>query len=163
MEITDRATCAATFPFFGDARIAAGGPLADDVMKCQLRPLDPRSYAVTFTAGQWARLRAAFPTGVCDWRRRGGDQRPSVSWGKFAVWAELLRGLGLRGDERLLDMGCGRGAVLLMAAQLLPAGRAVGVDLWKTADQSGNAPEVAEANARREGVADRVELRTGDM
>lgn len=83
--------------------------------------------------------------------------------GKFAVWEELLRGLRLRGDERLLDMGCGRGAVLLMAAKLLPAGRAVGVDLWKTADQSGNAPEVTEENARREGVADRVELRTGDM
>jgi arsenite methyltransferase len=83
--------------------------------------------------------------------------------GKFAVWAQMLEGLGLRGDERLLDIGCGRGAVLLMAAKLLPAGRAVGVDLWKTSDQSGNAPEVTEANARREGVADRVELHTGDM
>jgi arsenite methyltransferase len=83
--------------------------------------------------------------------------------GKFAVWSELLAGLGLRGDERLLDMGCGRGAVLLMAARLLPAGSVVGVDLWKTADQSGNAADVTEANARREGVADRVELHTGDM
>src|SRR2546427_3665653 len=39
--------------------------------------------------------------------------------GKFAVWAELLDQLRLRGDERLLDLGCGRGAVLLMAAQRL--------------------------------------------
>ena len=30
--------------------------------------------------------------------------------GKFEVWAEILDGLGLRGDEALLDMGCGRGA-----------------------------------------------------
>jgi NAD(P)-dependent dehydrogenase (short-subunit alcohol dehydrogenase family) len=37
--------------------------------------------------------------------------------GKFVVWAELLDGLRLRGDERILDLGCGRGAVLLMAAQ----------------------------------------------
>src|SRR5262249_32067756 len=37
--------------------------------------------------------------------------------GKFAVWAELLDRLELKGDERLLDIGCGRGAVLLMAAQ----------------------------------------------
>src|SRR5579859_3331670 len=36
--------------------------------------------------------------------------------GKFAVWAELLERLELKGDERLLDIGCGRGAVLLMAA-----------------------------------------------
>ena len=36
--------------------------------------------------------------------------------GKFVVWAELLNQLNLRGDERILDLGCGRGAVLLMAA-----------------------------------------------
>jgi arsenite methyltransferase len=45
--------------------------------------------------------------------------------GKFAVWAEVLGGLALRGDERVLDLGCGRGAVLLLAAQRLSAGRAV--------------------------------------
>src|SRR5580704_8314887 len=33
--------------------------------------------------------------------------------GKFEVWARLLTGIGLRGDERVLDLGCGRGAVLL--------------------------------------------------
>jgi ubiquinone/menaquinone biosynthesis C-methylase UbiE len=60
-------------------------------------------------------------------------------------------------------VGCGRGAVLLMAAKLLPRGRAVGIDLWKRADQSGNALEVTKRNAELEGVADRVELHTGDM
>src|SRR3989441_2664375 len=55
--------------------------------------------------------------------------------GKFEVWAELLDDLGLRGDETLLDMGCGRGAVLLAAAKLLRNGRAVGVDIWR-ADQT---------------------------
>jgi SAM-dependent methyltransferase len=83
--------------------------------------------------------------------------------GKFVVWAELLDTLNLRGDERILDMGCGRGAVLLMAAQHLTTGRAVGVDLWRSADQSGNSAEAARRNAVAEGVADRVELHTGDM
>ncbi len=83
--------------------------------------------------------------------------------GKFAVWRDLLLSLGLRGDERVLDMGCGRGAVLLMAARLLPRGRVEGIDLWKTSDQSGNALEVTQRNADLEGVADRVDLRTGDM
>ena len=32
--------------------------------------------------------------------------------GKFLVWAELLDQMGLQGNERILDMGCGRGAVL---------------------------------------------------
>jgi len=83
--------------------------------------------------------------------------------GKFAVWAELLERLKLQGDERLLDIGCGRGAVLLMAAQCLPRGRAVGVDLWSTTDQSGNAEQVTRRNAVLEGVAERIELHTADM
>lgn len=83
--------------------------------------------------------------------------------GKFAVWAELLDRLGLKGDERVLDIGCGRGAVLLMAAQRLPRGRAVGIDIWSSKDQSGNAQQVTRRNAALEGVADRVELYTADM
>jgi SAM-dependent methyltransferase len=83
--------------------------------------------------------------------------------GKFDVWAELLDRLELEGDERLLDMGCGRGAVLLMAAQRLPRGRAVGIDVWSPKDQSGNAEPVTRRNAALEGVADRVELHTADM
>ena len=82
--------------------------------------------------------------------------------GKFEVWARLLTRIGLRGDERVLDLGCGRGAVLLTAAKLLPRGSAVGVDIWR-ADQTGNSPEATLANADAEGVADRVELRTADM
>jgi arsenite methyltransferase len=83
--------------------------------------------------------------------------------GKFVVWAELLDQLRLQGDERILDLGCGRGAVLLLAAQHLSSGRAVGVDLWKSADQSGNSAEATRRNAAAEGVADRVELHTADM
>jgi len=83
--------------------------------------------------------------------------------GKFVVWAELLDGLNLRGDERILDLGCGRGAVLLMAAQHLTSGRAVGVDLWRGVDQSGNSEEATRRNAVAEGVAERVELHTADM
>ena len=83
--------------------------------------------------------------------------------GKFAVWAELLDGLALIGDEWLLDVGCGRGAVLIMAAKRLPRGRAIGVDLWSTKDQSGNAEQVTRRNAAFEGVADRIELHTADM
>jgi ubiquinone/menaquinone biosynthesis C-methylase UbiE len=83
--------------------------------------------------------------------------------GKFLVWAELLDELELRGDERILDLGCGRGAVLLLAARRLTTGRAVGVDLWRGADQSGNSAEATRRNAVAEGVADRVELHTADM
>ena len=83
--------------------------------------------------------------------------------GKLVVWAELLHTLNLRGDECILDMGCGRGAVLLMTAQHLTTGRAVGVDLWRSADQSGNSAEATQRNAVSEGVANRVEVHTADM
>ncbi|WEB38377.1 MULTISPECIES: class I SAM-dependent methyltransferase [Streptomyces] len=83
--------------------------------------------------------------------------------GKFVVWEKLLDRLALRGDERVLDLGCGRGAVLLAAARRLPDGRAYGVDLWRSQDQSGNDPATTERNARAEGVADRIELHTADM
>ncbi|BBU24264.1 methyltransferase small domain family protein [Mycobacterium xenopi] len=82
--------------------------------------------------------------------------------GKFQVWDEILDGLRLRGDETLLDLGCGRGAVLLAAAKRLPRGRAVGIDLWR-ADQTDNSPTATMTNARLEDVADRVEVRTADM
>ena len=83
--------------------------------------------------------------------------------GKFAVWSELLDGLNLRGDEQLLDVGCGRGAVLMLAAKRLPNGCAVGVDLWSTTDQSGNSERTTLQNAELEGVRERVQLHTGDM
>jgi arsenite methyltransferase len=83
--------------------------------------------------------------------------------GKFVVWAEVVDRLELRGDERVLDLGCGRGAVLLLAAERLTTGRAVGVDLWRRGDQSGNAAEATRRNAVAEGVSDRVELHTADM
>lgn len=83
--------------------------------------------------------------------------------GKHKVWAAALDGLQLRGDESLLDLGCGRGAVLIAAAERLPRGRAVGIDLWHTKDQTGNDMGTAQSNARAMGVADRVELRTADM
>jgi ubiquinone/menaquinone biosynthesis C-methylase UbiE len=83
--------------------------------------------------------------------------------GKFLEWEGILDRLRLRGDERVLDMGCGRGAVLTAVARRLTTGRITGVDIWNTRDQSGNARDVTVTNAAREGVADRVAIETGDM
>ncbi len=83
--------------------------------------------------------------------------------GKFRVWDGVLDDLHLRGDERVLDMGCGRGAVLTAVARRLNTGRVTGVDLWSTHDQSGNARDVTLRNASLEGVQDRIDIETGDM
>jgi hypothetical protein len=72
--------CDQTVASYGTPRMAAGGPLADDTLQCQLQPLDRDDYDVTFTDAQWARLEATFPDGVCDWNRAGVGQRGAVAW-----------------------------------------------------------------------------------
>jgi len=74
----------------------------------------------------------------------------------------LLDGLALRGDETVLDVGCGRGLLLIGAAKRLTTGKAVGVDIWQAEDLSGNRPEATLENARLEGVTERVEVKDGD-
>jgi len=83
--------------------------------------------------------------------------------GKLRQRDRLIQSLGLKGDETLLDVGCGRGLLRIGAAKHLPNGKAIGVDLWQSMDQSGNKPEVTAENARLEGVSERVEIKTGDM
>ncbi len=83
--------------------------------------------------------------------------------GKFHEWDRILDHLRLRGDEAVLDLGCGRGAVLAAVASRLTTGRVTGIDIWSTTDQSGNARDVALRNVSLEGVADRVQIDTGDM
>jgi SAM-dependent methyltransferase len=83
--------------------------------------------------------------------------------GKLRMRKMLIDSLNLKGNETVLDVGCGRGLLLIEAAKHLPNGKAIGVDLWQTVDQSGNRLEVTLENARAEGVAERVEVKTGDM
>ena len=82
--------------------------------------------------------------------------------GKVREREKYLDKLNWRGDERVLDIGCGRGLFLIGAAKRLTSGRAVGIDLWQAEDLSGNAPAAAIDNAMLEGVADRVEVQTAD-
>ena len=83
--------------------------------------------------------------------------------GKFLEWERILDRVHLRGGESVLDMGCGRGAVLTAVAGRLTTGRVTGVDIWSKTDQSGNAGSVTLRNAALEGVAGRIQIETGDM
>lgn len=74
----------------------------------------------------------------------------------------ILSRIAWHGDERVLDVGCGHGLLLVGAAKRLTTGRAVGIDIWSQKDQWDNRPENTARNARIEGVAERVELHTGD-
>ena len=81
-KVTDFATCDTDPRLKANAspRQVAGGPLAEDIMKCQLKPLVFTDYTgITFTAGQQARLNALFPNGVCDWSMPGVSQQDPAS------------------------------------------------------------------------------------
>jgi len=87
----------------------------------------------------------------------------SSKFGKIREREQLLDLIPWRGDERVLDVGCGLGVMLIGAAKRLTTGRAAGIDIWQTEDLSGNRPDGALENARREGVAERVTITTADM
>jgi hypothetical protein len=75
MRISDwDGTCQDLFPYAGHPRMAAGGPITDDIIKCQLKSVDPSDYAVTLTSAQLDTLRQVFPDGVCDYSKPGVGQ-----------------------------------------------------------------------------------------
>jgi SAM-dependent methyltransferase len=80
---------------------------------------------------------------------------------KLRVRDRLLERLSIGANDRVLDVGCGRGLLAIGAAKR--AASVVGLDLWRTVDQSGNDASVTRANAAAEGVAERLVLETGDM
>jgi len=87
----------------------------------------------------------------------------SSKFGKLIERKYLISSLKLKPYETVLDVGCGRGLLLNEAAKYLESGKAIGVDLWQSRDQSGNTMEATIANARAESVAERVEVKTADM
>ena len=86
--VTNQQTCNADPLLNPEAspRQVAGGARTEDVLKCQLKPLDVAEYApATLSAGQLARLQAIFPQGVCDWSKPGVGQQAPVSPLTFAA------------------------------------------------------------------------------
>ena len=81
--------------------------------------------------------------------------------GKFLIWKSVLAPLPAPGS--ILDVGCGRGMVLIEALLQFPDSRGTGIDLWRSRDQSGNDASATMSNAEANGLAARVTLETGDM
>ena len=73
-EFTARNRCNTLYPIHSEPRLVAGAPLANDVMKCQLKPVSFSDYRPAFTDAQKTRMKAIFSTGVCDFSKPGVNQ-----------------------------------------------------------------------------------------
>jgi len=82
-------TCNKTYPSSAFTRYAAGGPVDANVLKCQLTPIDPKSYP-SFTPADLRRLNAIFPGGTCDFSKPGVNQTRVVPWASFGPAPENL-------------------------------------------------------------------------
>lgn len=73
--LDDAGMCNALYPKTPTPRMVAGGPITDDVLKCQLKPINDADYLpVVMTAMQKQRLQSIFPEGVCDYSKNGVGQ-----------------------------------------------------------------------------------------
>jgi arsenite methyltransferase len=82
--------------------------------------------------------------------------------GKFGHRDRILGIIPWKGSEQVLDVGTGRGLLLIGAAKKLSTGRATGIDIWNASDLSGNSVENTLRNAESEGVKAKVDLLSED-
>lgn len=82
---------------------------------------------------------------------------------KFRERDWLFSKLPLKGNENILDLGCGHGLLLIAAAKQITTGKVHGLDLWVQADQYHNSKEAALRNAKIENVESKIEIHSGDM
>ncbi|UCG43006.1 MAG: class I SAM-dependent methyltransferase [candidate division WOR-3 bacterium] len=75
---------------------------------------------------------------------------------------KFLDGIPWRGDENVLDVGCGNGILTMGVAKRLTEGKVIGTDVW-TEGSGANRLDVFVENARIEGVADRVEIQNENV
>jgi arsenite methyltransferase len=106
-------------------------------------------------------LHGIWPTGIC-FLVMAAWMLVSSLWLKRILMRSMLGERQWRGDEKVVDIGCGRGLVTIGAARRVPSGIVHGIDLWQGTDLSGNRPDSILKNAQAAGVEARVKVDTGD-
>src|SRR5215467_14384753 len=76
--------------------------------------------------------------------------------GKVREMDKMIDNIPWGGEEVVLDLGCGRGLGMVLAAKKLNTGMAIGVDTWRSSHLSGNNPASIWTNASIAGVDSKV-------
>ncbi len=80
---------------------------------------------------------------------------------KFREKNWLFSVTNINESDRVLDVGCGGGLLLIEAAKKIQTGKVYGIDIWPKHDQSGNTLEKTTENARKFSVLSKIKLITG--
>jgi len=85
-------TCNDLYPAFPSPRMVAGGPIESNIIRCQLKAVDPRDYSVDFSSAEYARLTQVFPAGVCNWEVPGVGQTDLIgTWLEYTGYGRYRR------------------------------------------------------------------------
>ena len=86
-----------------------------------------------------------------------------MKFGKLRLRDRLLSMVDWKGNETVLDIGTGRGLLMIGAAKKLTSGKSMGIDIWRPGDMHANTLQNTLENARLEGVLDKVEVKNADV
>lgn len=84
-------------------------------------------------------------------------------YGKLKHRDRMLNYVSWRGDEQVLDIGTGKGLLMIGAAKRLTTGKSTGIDIWNTEDLTNNTMQAALANAEAEGVSGKIEIKNENV
>jgi SAM-dependent methyltransferase len=88
--------------------------------------------------------------------------RQTVPAARRRAVEQMINAIPFKGDEKILDVGCGRGLATVLAAQKAQNAKLTAIDIWDKRALSGNSMEAARANAQTEGVDKRIKFENGD-
>jgi len=79
-------------------------------------------------------------------------------YGKFKHRDRMLNYVNWTGNEQVLDVGTGKGLLMIGAAKRLTTGKSTGIDIWNAEDLSGNNIANTLKNVEAEGVSDKISI-----